>query len=363
MYFHLHSNIIITRGKKRSLVSDLFNQNSLLIPNTLARFIKISEKKNKGEILNLFGEKNIETVNEYIVWLEKKGFVEWFEQQETILFFPKLNHNWDIPFVIGNIIIDINLKMHDWDLIMKQINNLNIPVLQIRFFKKVNAKDLENVLLYTKYCSLKGIELILPFDNEFTEEIIEKILSRNIRIFQIVFFNSAKNAVNEELSKKLTVNIVYNSNNLISRHNCGVINENYFTTNMDLFNEGLAHNSCLNRKISIDADGEIKNCPSMSESFGNIKNTTLEEALNKSDFKKYWNITKNQISICKDCEFRNVCTDCRAYLQDPQDIYSKPLKCGYNPYTCQWEEWSTNPLSKKSIEHYGMQELVKKPIV
>ncbi|MDR2057516.1 MAG: hypothetical protein LBP83_04405, partial [Dysgonamonadaceae bacterium] len=51
---------------------------------------------------------------------------------------------------------------------------------------------------------------------------------------------------------------------------------------------------------------------------------------------------------CKDCEFRYICTDCRAYLQDSNDIYSQPAKCNYNPYIAKWageegyypvEEW------------------------
>jgi len=78
--------------------------------------------------------------------------------------------------------------------------------------------------------------------------------------------------------------------------------------------------------------------------------------------KKYWNITKDQIDICKDCEFRHICTDCRAYIEDPKNIYSKPLKCGYNPYTNDWSDWSANPLKQRTIEYYGMQELVKKNV-
>lgn len=67
----------------------------------------------------------------------------------------------------------------------------------------------------------------------------------------------------------------------------------------------------------------------------------------------------DQIHICKDCEFRHICTDCRAYIEDPDDIYSKPLKCGYNPYTGEWAEWSTNPLKQKAIQYYGMEELME----
>lgn len=96
----------------------------------------------------------------------------------------------------------------------------------------------------------------------------------------------------------------------------------------------------------------------MSQSFGNIKDTTLQEALDHPDFKKYWNVTKDQIEVCKDCEFRYICTDCRAYIENPEDMYSKPLKCGYNPYTAEWAEWSTNPLKQKAIDYYGMREVL-----
>lgn len=102
----------------------------------------------------------------------------------------------------------------------------------------------------------------------------------------------------------------------------------------------------------------------MPQSFGNINETTLEEAIGLQGFKKYWNLTKDQVEGCKDCEFRYVCTDCRAYTEqthfNQSDLdCSKPLKCGYNPYTTEWEEWSINPLKQNSIENYGLQAVVK----
>jgi hypothetical protein len=35
----------------------------------------------------------------------------------------------------------------------------------------------------------------------------------------------------------------------------------------------------------------------MPQNFGNIKDTTLEKALAHPDFKKYWNLTKDKISL------------------------------------------------------------------
>ena len=97
----------------------------------------------------------------------------------------------------------------------------------------------------------------------------------------------------------------------------------------------------------------------MNKDFGNIKNIKLQEVLDTKGFKDLWNINKDQIAVCKDCEFRHICTDCRAYIETPDNIYSKPLKCGYNPYTAEWEEWSTNPIKQKAIKYYGMKDLIK----
>lgn len=46
----------------------------------------------------------------------------------------------------------------------------------------------------------------------------------------------------------------------------------------------------------------------MAESFGNINDISLKEGLYHSNIKGYWDVTKDKISVCKDCEFRHVCT-------------------------------------------------------
>lgn len=49
------------------------------------------------------------------------------------------------------------------------------------------------------------------------------------------------------------------------------------------------------------------------------------------EFRKLWNIKKDDIEICKECELRYVCQDCRAYIANPENIHSKPRKCTYTP--------------------------------
>ena len=80
-----------------------------------------------------------------------------------------------------------------------------------------------------------------------------------------------------------------------------------------------------------------RNCPSSKESFGTIQSgQRILNAVIEPEFKKSWSINKDQIEVCKDCEFRYICTDCRVFLQDSNNIYSKPLKCGYSPYNLEW---------------------------
>ena len=88
------------------------------------------------------------------------------------------------------------------------------------------------------------------------------------------------------------------------------------------------------------------------KSFGNLSDTKLSDVLNHPELKKYWNINKDKIAICKDCEYRYVCIDCRAFVENPTDQYSKPLKCGYDPYKGEWFDWANNPLKLKTNKIY-----------
>lgn len=80
----------------------------------------------------------------------------------------------------------------------------------------------------------------------------------------------------------------------------------------------------------------------MTHSYGNISTVELSDVLMLDAFKKPWSIKKDDILICRDCEFRYICVDCRAYRQDEGDWLSKPLKCNYDPYTATYNDGGAN---------------------
>ncbi len=356
-YFKLFSNCIVVNGINRALIIDIQRKNFLAIPDSMNEIIGYFKNKiSIEEIKSKYGVESESTIDEYVEFLidNEYGFITTHEEFDL---FPLINTFYESPDIVSNCIIEIS--EHTIPKINKIINNLEklyCTNVQLISYNVLDIKALRELLNLTKDNNLKSIELILHYSKELMN-FIEEIDKINFRITNIVIHNSIKTDL--QISKKtFTINFLEYPIN--SFKNCGKITTNLFNVNKEKVLESLNHNSCLHKKISIDKEGNIKNCPAMTQSFGNIKDITLEEALSHKDFKKFWNITKDQIEVCKDCVFRHICTDCRAYVEEPKNHYSKPLKCGYNPYTNEWEEWSTNPLKQKAIKYYGMQDLISK---
>jgi len=348
----LFASCIPVKGAERSLICDLQRNRFDFIPNDLCEILILHEGKSTTEIKYIYNNLYDEIIDEYIDFLLEKEYV-FFTHHPN--WFPKMGLQWQDPFRINNAIIDVG-ENFEFEKILFELNSLKCKAVEFRFYDWKAIQIVNDILNYVdlKKSIISSVGFVLHYSEETTEHILNAIISNNSRVAYFVITNSPKNNFIKSLSNNVGY-IIYTKDVVNDSTHCGLITNMSLVINTKLFTESQHHNTCLNRKISIDKNGNIKNCPSMTESFGNIKDTTLEEALNHPNFKKYWHITKDQIEVCKDCEFRHICTDCRAYTENPEDQYSKPLKCGYDPYTNEWEEWSTNPLKQKAIEYYRLQ--------
>jgi SPASM domain peptide maturase of grasp-with-spasm system len=358
--FILFSDCISVKGFNRSVICDMLNNKYHFIPNGLFDILETYNGKTIGFVKKEFNNEYDEVIDEYFDYLLSNKLIFF---NSTPKLFPKIGLEWNSPSLITNIIIDYDVIIHDFNDLIRQFETIKCSYLQLRFFKNTSIDFITAIieLLDKQKSRIVSIDFILPYNDTLLKNELDLLLVDNPRIHSIILYNSPNDKNYNPLKKGNEMGyLIFVKRNILSEKHCGIINDEYFYSNIKLFSESQHHNTCLNRKISIDKHGSIKNCPSMEENFGNIKDITLEEALNHPNFKKHWNITKDQIEVCKDCEFRHICTDCRAYLEEPQNQFSKPLKCGYSPYTNKWEEWSTNPLKQKAIEFYDMKELVKK---
>jgi SPASM domain peptide maturase of grasp-with-spasm system len=317
----LAANCIFTKGSKRHLLIDLQKLCWYHID---------------------FDIDNVDNINqEDLDFLKKEGVIIQIPDSFINNFTP-LSKKYISPFKIETCIIDyIDSSRYKIEDALKVVIDERIKFVELRFYKHCSNINLKKILQKLKSSDVESIDIVLPFSNSkkpFDFEDYPKV-SR-------IIYHSTK--VGFKPSNKEFV--YYTSEIITNSKNCGQISPLLFTANRNHVLKSLNFNSCLYKKIGIDVDGNVKNCPSMSNTRSvNLSNFSLEKIhCNLAQ------ITKDKIKTCKDCEFRHVCTDCRVYLEDPNDIYSKPLKCGYDPYLGTWSDWKTDPKKQDAIKFYNL---------
>ena len=331
--FRLFAHCVPVRGARRSAVCDLQRGTYQLIPNALYEILTAYQGSTRAQVMAAFAPADAEVIDEYFAFLEERELGWWCDEPDR---FPPLDLSWDAPARITNALIDVGPgSRHDYASLFAQLEELGCRAVQLRFFVPVALAELDRVLALTDGGRLHSVELLLPYTHETSVPGLSRLYVRHPR-FTGAFVHSAPRrvAVQRPLSP---FTIVFRPEEVTSEDHCGWVHHSYFVTRLETFTEALHHNSCLNRKLSVDQHGRIRNCPALPESFGDAATTPLREALERPGFRALWDVTKDEVETCRDCEFRYVCTDCRALLRDPGDRLSKPARCTYDPYTATWE--------------------------
>lgn len=356
-HFKLFGTCIPVKGQKNATIYDLERRILEIIPLDLFYLIdKLENKSSIIEIIDFYGKENSEIIEDYLDFLIEKEFGFYCDAKEFD-FFPKIDLDFDIPNQISNCIIELDVfNKQRLELIINQLDSLGCIALNIISYYSMSEIEIKTIFECLNNTRIKSLEVLTKYNENHNQSFFKSISGAKNRLTKISFFGSPHNSSTNELD--LLFKTVFSTKNINNFKHCGTISIDYFNVNRNKFLEAINYNSCLYKKISIDVNGEIKSCPAMANNYGSIYSTKLESVLELDDFKKIGNIKKDEISGCKSCEYRYACTDCRAFLESPSNIFSKPLKCGYDPKTGVWEEWSTNPLKNKSIEYYKLLPLI-----
>ncbi|MDE5437495.1 grasp-with-spasm system SPASM domain peptide maturase [Elizabethkingia meningoseptica] len=352
--FIMFQNCIPVKGSKNAIICDLQKRSYINITLDLYNFIVLHNYSDVNSIKKISGE---EVANSYLSFLTQNNYAFYSSSPEN---FPPMDLSFHYGALISNAIVTVSDNINVSNIIDQ------LELLQCKFVEFHILKDCFNqICSITRYIDenemiLTSIGFIVNYQKGMGPKKLLKLLKKFPRISYIIIVNYKSNTFIPPIRENNTGYLIFTNKVYQGEKSCGNVSKEYFVSNIKFFTESKAHNSCLNKKISIDKDGNIKNCPSMQQHYGSVKNTLIKNVLNHPDFKKYWNLNKDDIEVCKDCEFRYICTDCRAYTERSHinesglDI-SKPLKCGYNPYIGEWEKWSSNPLKQNAIKYYDMQ--------
>lgn len=350
-YLTLLPGCYVVKGARRAVLINIQNEHFDIVPLELTMLLL--EGYNLEHYYAIYSRENWPALDSYAEFLQTNNYARLSSAPGKD---PNIRLEWDAPFRITNAIIDFHSEYKSGYMArLKELGDIGCQALQLRFLHQENMLTIEPVVAaISNIQKFAGLSLVMHWEAAklYTEEEQTDLVIRYPLINELIFYNAPQNAFTEHKKYRFKT---LSTQQKIEVQSCGVVQPLYFGASITMFTESLRHNSCLNRKIGIDSKGYIRNCPSMPEHFGHISDTSLQEAIDKPGFKKYWHLTKDLIHTCRDCEFRHICTDCRAYLEEPGDDYSKPLKCGYDPYTCTWADWSTHPMKQKAMAFYGLK--------
>ncbi len=327
-YLRLHSEVYLTKGKNKSVLVDFNRKRIEYIPNDMYTIINsiIDSNKSIYEFLLYYNSSDCEIIKEYIEYVidNEFGFIT-----KTPKLFPVEKGLICTNLDITNAIVDIE-KMESYNIFdtFDQILELKCPHLEIRFYSPIKMSEIKRVIEYFDNTLLRSLHILIQFNNDVNEISVTKLIESTQKLCSVIISNSPKKSIVE----KEYYYIEWTSQPILDETHCGFVHQSYFSMTQKSYLINQEYNSCLYGKISVDKKGMIKNCPSMKSNFGSIKNRNLKEIVeNDKLFKKVWYLKKDLINICKSCELRYICSDCRVYLENPNDVYSKPLNCNYVP--------------------------------
>lgn len=329
-YFIIFSDCFITKGQVKSSILDITNQKMYFFDTQFYDLLSTIGDYKIEEIL-LMCEDNETIINfqDLILFLISNDLGMFVN--DTSLF-PAINIEWNSYSIITNAIIDVKDRLHDFNKILIELNELDCEKLQIRFYSEISIEIIYNIISIVSNKRFSHVEFLIR-ESSVRDQLNDLI--DICRQYPFVHFTIYASSIKNKNMKY--VNIDFRDEDIDFCEDCGIITPKYFIIpTLQSYMENRLYNGCLNRKVSIDQNGDIKNCPSLKFNYGNIKDVSIKDIVTTKQFQRMWKINKSMIEVCQVCELRSLCTDCRAHISDINNIYSKPKKCNYDPSTSTW---------------------------
>ncbi|MCY1060082.1 grasp-with-spasm system SPASM domain peptide maturase [Nannocystis sp. SCPEA4] len=366
-YVFLFSDCVPVEGHTASAIYDLSRRLISTFPSAYYPFFELFRARRLREIV---GELSAEERGDFLDFLEFLLEHEYVSVVDDPAAFPAISRSWDAPCTIHNAIVDVRGQHHDYRKIVADLDALGCQHLQVRAYSRLfGLPELAELARLCQGSSIQTLEAILAHDPGLGDDDYVAVVSAHRIIASLVLHSADEErriavdyGARGATAKLLTREIELAVKPIESHLDCGhIVRRQLLPPTTPTFTELLHFNGCLNRKVSIDEGGHVRNCPTMKGSFGDHRTVALADVVSREDFRRVWRARNDEIKVCRDCPYRYACTGCRALLADPDAEDSKPLKCGYDPYTDSWTDWRDRPNAAATMARY--QARVHLPIV
>jgi SPASM domain peptide maturase of grasp-with-spasm system len=354
----LFTDCVPVKGHTASAIYDLTRGRISTFPSEYFPVFALFRTHRLGQLLETFPEDDRDNLREFFGFLLSNEYVTFVDDLAPFLGIPSA---WDAPCSIQNAIIDVNMQRHDYAKIIAELDGLGCEHLQVRSYSSLFAiSDLVELVRLCHGTSIQSLQAIIPHDPTNSDDVYVSVVTSNRILLGLVVHSANQDrrirvdyGAQGSSAQLVAVEIEMTTKKLESSLDCGSITmQELLRPSTSTFNELRQFNGCLNRKISVDENGQVRNCPAMGRSFGHHQSIVLSDIVAGASFQRAWRARKDEIKICQDCQYRYACTDCRAFVEDPDAEDSRPLKCGYDPYTDSWIDWRERPGAAATLETY-----------
>lgn len=333
----LSTDCVPVKGVLRGIIYDLTRRTYYSFP---VEYIALLEQKiiNVHELLEIYQhDEEREDILRFKDYLLQRDILldlppELFEQ------LPKLGFEYNDPGAITNCIVDYE-KDSPYKLksFIASCTAIGARHFLIRSYKSDfdESEFLEMLDLFDD-TPVRSFELLIKY-NQHIEDVARHKAESKIRCKSIVL-HSAPNAEYIMAKNQSAMGIFALTPQLIiDAHECHNNSEKYMNVNILFYLEALNHHPYFNKKLCIDVHGRLKNCPSHETHFGIYGEVGVEDVVYREDFRKKWNVNRDQIEACQNCEFRYMCSDSRDIIQKPDGTWVHATQCSYNPFSAKWQ--------------------------
>lgn len=256
--------------------------------------------------------------------------------------FPEIGYNIDNFSLIENLHICFNESNENSNsLIVETIDLLKVKAVKLNF-TECSEKYTHEILKLLSTTHLESIECVFDYViNKITETFLHNLLpiNRAITVFSISNLPSGFRLKDDPTILLFDNDAVYPK----------------FAPTFPLYSESQNYNTYFNRKLFIDSNGEIKNAPECIEVIEKLDTITsaiqLKTVIENVQNQKYWFVKKDNIDVCRDCEFRHVCVDNRVPIQRNENEWYHQTECNFNPYITKWK----HDEGYKTLSNCGIQ--------
>jgi SPASM domain peptide maturase of grasp-with-spasm system len=326
----MFSTCQIVYGYTRGAVYDLTRNKYYLVPIEFCDFVRRIDGMKLSEFNKLKEDRQL---GEYIDFLKKKEILFFVNETESVCF-GEMNFEYDSPSDAHTVVIEMDDTI-PFDLPDFLIKTKNTGLENAVFFatQPLPILYIHNILKFFQLTRFQQIEIICRYDTRVEPASYFQLFHSAPRLRKLSLHSAPNDHIYHAGGESARL---FTFSESLARYPDPIVDYGYFKINVPFFTEALLSNPFYNKKIFIDATGRLKNAPYSKESFDLVDEINVEEVIKQDRFRVLWQTRKDNIDVCKDCEFRYMCMDSRIPCVGHEGRLYHETDCNYNPYICKW---------------------------